>query len=291
VKPEARAAALFLTPAMAVLIIFFFIPVIAGFALSVTDFDLYSIGDIHNLRFVALHNYAAVLRNGVFWQAFFNTLYFAVVGGPLTVAASLAASLLVNAKATRWKPFFRTVYFAPVVTTLVAVAMVFRFLYHPRFGLINRMFDAVGLPHVDWLGDPRFAMPAIVLFAVWKNFGYNMIIFIAGLQNIPEELYEAARIDGAGEWRQFRHITLPMLGPTFLFVGVVTAIGYLQLFAEPYVMTHGGPVNKTLSAVMLMYQQGFKWWRMGYAAAIAFLLFLVIGAATVVQMRLQERRQ
>jgi len=291
VKTEARAAALFLSPAIVVLVIFFFVPVIAGFALSVTDFDLYSIGDIHNLRFVALRNYAAVVRNDVFWTAFFNTLYFSVVGGPLTVAASLAGALLVNAKVARWKPIFRTIYFAPVVTTLVAVALVFRFLYHPRFGVINRMLDAAGLPQVDWLGDPRFAMPAIILFAVWKNFGYNMIIFIAGLQNIPEELYEAARIDGAGEWRQFRHITLPMLGPTFLFVGVVTAIGYLQLFAEPYVMTRGGPVNKTLSAVMLMYQQGFKWWRMGYAAAIAFLLFLVIGAATVLQMRLQERRR
>jgi len=290
-KSEARAAAFFLTPAMVVLVVFFFVPVIAGFALSVTDFDLYSIGDIHNLRFVALRNYAAVVQNDVFWTAFFNTLYFSIVGGPLTVAASLAAALLVNAKVARWKGIFRTIYFAPVVTTLVAVAIVFRFLYHPRFGVFNRMLDAAGLPQIDWLGDPRFAMPAIVLFAVWKNFGYNMIIFIAGLQNIPEELYEAARIDGAGAWRQFRHITLPMLGPTFLFVGVVTAIGYLQLFAEPYVMTRGGPVNKTLSAVMLMYQQGFKWWRMGYAAAIAFLLFLVIGAATVLQMRLQERRR
>ncbi len=133
-------------------------------------------------------------------------------------------------------------------------------------------------------------MPAIIAVAVWKNFGYNMIIFIAGLQNIPDELYEAARIDGAGEWKQFRHITLPMLGPTFLFVGIVTAIGYLQLFAEPYVMTHGGPLNRTLSAVMLMYQQGFKFFRMGYAAAVAFLLFLTIAAATALQMRLQERR-
>jgi len=290
-KPETRAAALFLTPALVVLIVFFFIPVIAGFALSVTDFDLYSIGDIHNLRFIGLHNYATVVRNDVFWTAFFNTLYFSIVGGPLTVATSLAAALLVNAKVARWKAIFRTIYFAPVVTTLVAVAMVFRFLYHPRFGVINLLLAKVGLPQADWLGDPRFAMPAIVLFAVWKNFGYNMIIFIAGLQNIPEDLYEAARIDGAGAWRQFRHITLPMLGPTFLFVGIVTAIGYLQLFAEPYVMTHGGPVNKTLSAVMLMYQQGFKWWRMGYAAAIAFLLFLVIGAATVLQMQLQERRR
>ncbi len=287
---EARAAMFFLAPAIVVLVIFFFVPVLAGFALSVTDFDLYAIGDIDNLRFIALRNYSAVLRSEVFWQAFLNTLYFSLIGGPLTVAASLAAALLVNAKAARFKPLFRTIYFAPVVTTLVAVAVVFRFLYHPRFGMINRTLDSLGLGSVDWLGDPRWAMPAIILVAVWKNFGYNMIIFIAGLQNIPEELYEAARIDGAGEWKQFRHVTLPMLGPTFLFVGIVTAIGYLQLFAEPYVMTRGGPLNSTLSAVMLMYQEGFRWWRMGYAAAIAFLLFLVIAAATALQMRLQERR-
>jgi multiple sugar transport system permease protein len=290
VNREARAALLFLAPGLFVLVVFFFLPVLAGFGLSVTDFDLYAVGDIHNLRFIALRNYAALLRSEVFWTAFVNTLYFALAGGPLTVAVSLGAALLVNAKAARWKPLFRTIYFAPVVTTLVAVAIVFRFLYHPRFGMINRALESIGLQGADWLSDPKLAMPAIILVAVWKNFGYNMIIFIAGLQNIPDELYEAARIDGAGEWKQFRHITLPMLGPTFLFVGIVTAIGYLQLFAEPYVMTHGGPLNRTLSAVMLMYQQGFRWWRMGYAAAIAFLLFLVIAAATALQMRMQERR-
>ncbi len=289
-RSETRAAILFLTPALAILGIFFFLPVIAGFVLSVTDFDLYAIGDIHNARFVGLRNYKDVLTNSVFWTALVNTLYFSFVGGPLTVAVSLGAAILVNAKAARWKPLFRTIYFAPVVTTLVAVAVVFRFLYNPRFGIFNRILASVGLPAVDWLGDPKWAMPAIIALAVWKNFGYNMIIFIAGLQSIPEELYEAARIDGAGAWKQFRHVTLPMLGPTFLFVGIVTAIGYLQLFAEPYVMTRGGPINKTLSAVMMMYEQGFRWWRMGYAAAIAFILFLVIAAATALQMKFQERR-
>jgi multiple sugar transport system permease protein len=290
VKAEARAAALFLLPALAVLVLFFFLPVVAGFLLSLTDFDIYAIGDVHNVRFMALHNYAAVLRSDIFWTALGNTLYFSLVGGPLTVAVSLGAALLVNAKAARWKPLFRTIYFAPVVTTLVAVAIVFRFLYHPRFGALNQALSLFGVPRIDWLSDPRWAMPAIILLAVWKNFGYNMIIFIAGLQGIPEELYEAARIDGASAWRQFRHVTLPMLGPTFLFVGIVTAIGYLQLFPEPYVMTYGGPLNKTLSAVMLMYKEGFRWWRMGYAAAIAFLLCVVIAAATALQMRLQEKR-
>ena len=289
-RPEARAALLFLAPAILLLGVFFFAPVIAGFALSLTDFDLYTIGDPHNLRFLGLRNYGNLLGSSIFWTAFGNTLYFALVGGPLTVAVSLAAALLINARLTRAKAFFRTVYFAPVVTTLVAVSIVFKYLYHPRFGILNRALAAVGIPSIDWLGNPKLAMLAIILLAVWKSFGYTMIIFIAGLQNIPAELYEAARIDGAGAWRQFRHVTLPMLGPTFLFVGIVVAIGQLQIFAEPYVMTRGGPLNKTLTLVMLMYEQGFKFWRMGYAAAVAFVLFLIIGTATLVQMRLQEKR-
>jgi multiple sugar transport system permease protein len=287
---ESRAALLFLSPAIVILSVFFFAPVIAGFLLSVTDFDLYTLGDVHNLRFVALRNYSELLANPVFWTAFVNTLYFALVGGPVCVAVSLFAAILVNAKLTRFKAAFRTIYFAPVVTTLVAVALVFKYLYHPRFGIINIALGALHLPQPDWLGDPHYAMPAIILLAIWKGFGYTMIIFIAGLQNIPEELYEAARLDGAGPWGQFRHVTLPMLGPTFLFVGIVVAIGQLQIFAEPYVMTAGGPLNKTLTIVMMMYQQGFKFWRMGYAASVAFILFLVIGAATLLQMRMGEQR-
>ena len=288
---EARAGLLFIAPALVLLTVFFFVPVVAGLALSFTDFDLYTIGDPSNIRFVGLRNYADLLRSGIFWTAFTNTLYFALVGGPLTVAVSLAGALLINSRLTRFKSFFRTVYFAPVVTTLVAVSIVFKYLYHPRFGMLNRFLDTLGLPQPDWLGNPRLAMFAIILLAVWKGFGYTMIIFIAGLQQIPEELYEAARMDGAGRWRQFRHVTLPMLAPTFLFVGVVVAIGQLQIFAEPYVMTRGGPLNKTVTIVMLMYEQGFKFWEMGYAAAVAFVLFLVIGAATLLQIKLQGSNQ
>jgi len=288
-RAEARAAMLFLAPAVLLLLMFFFAPVIAGFALSLTDFDLYSIGDIHNLRFIALKNYVALAKSDVFWTAIINTLIFSIAGGPLTVIAALGAALLVNAKLVRYKAFFRTVYFAPVVTTLVAVAIVFRYLYHNDYGVINRALRAIGFAGIDWLGDPHWALVAIIILAIWRGFGYSMVIFIAGLQNIPDELYEAARLDGAGPWRQFRHVTLPMLGPTFLFVGIVTAIGFLQMFAEPYVMTHGGPVNRTLTAVMLMYDQGFRFWRMGYAAAVAFVIFLMIGAATLIQLRFQER--
>ncbi len=166
--------------------------------------------------------------------------------------------------------------------------MVWRYLYQPRYGLLNYGLSRLGIAPIDWLGDPAWAMPAIILLAVWKNFGFNMIIFIAGLQNIPGHLYEAARIDGASGWQQFRHLTLPMLAPTFLFVAVITMIGYFQLFAEPYVMTQGGPSNRTLSVVLLMYQEGFRWWNMGYAAAVAFVLFAIILAATLVQLRLRR---
>ena len=287
---ERRAAVLFLAPALAVILLFFLIPVCASLLLSITDFDIYALADIRNIRFIAFRNYSDLLRNALFWKALVNTIYFAGVGGPLTVIVSLAMALLVNAKTARWKPLFRTVYFAPVVTTVVAVAVVWKYLYHPRFGLLNRGLELLGIAPIDWLGDPKWAMPAIILLSVWKNFGYTMIIFVAALQAIPEELYEAARTDGANAIQQFRHVTLPMLSPTFVFVGIITAIGFLQLFPEPYVMTRGGPVNSTLSLVMFMYEQGFKWWNMGYAAAVAFILFLFIGAVTLLQLKAQRTR-
>ena len=279
-----RAAWWFLAPALAVLLVFFFLPIVAALLLSFTDFDLYALGDASLARFVGAGNYSRLFADPRFWTALRNTFYFVLVGGPLSVAASLGAALLVNARLVRLKGLFRTIFFAPVVTTLVATAVVWRFLYHPRFGLFNTVLGALGLPGVDWLGDPRWAMPAIILLAVWKNFGYNMVIFLAGLQSVPETLYEAARIDGAGAWRQFRAITLPVLRPTFVFVGLITMIGYFQLFAEPYVMTpEGGPLQSTLSIVFLMYQEGFRWLELGNGAAVAFVLFAIILVVAIVQ--------
>lgn len=283
------AYALFLAPALSAIGVFLFVPVIAAFALSFTDFDIYSLGDLSTARVVGLRNYIQLFDDPLFYTALWNTLYFLLVGGPLSIAVSLGAALLLNARIVRFKPFFRFVYFAPVVTTLVAVAVVWRFIYHPRFGLLNYALGLFGVSPVDWLGDPAWAMPSLILLAVWKNFGYNMIIFIAGLQNIPESLYEAASLDGAGGWQKFWRITIPMLAPTTLFVTIMTMIGYFQLFAEPYVMTQGGPLNRTLSIVLYMYQQGFRWWNMGYAAAVAFVLFLFIVAGTAVQALIRRR--
>ena len=285
-----RAAWLFLAPALLLIGIFFFLPVLASLLLSFTDFDIYAIADANNMRFVGAQNYLALFHNDIFRVAVRNTFYFALIGGPLTVATSLGAALLVNARLTPYRAVFRTIFFVPFVTTLVAVAIVWRYLYHPQYGLFNYLLGLIGIDPLQWLGDPQLAMPAIILMAVWKNFGYNMLIFIAGLQNIPAELYEAAHLDGAGPVRRFWNITLPMLGPTLLFVGVITMIGYFQLFAEPYVMTGGGPLRATTSLVLLMYEEGFRWWRMGVAASVAVILFCIILAWTVLQFRLQKER-
>jgi multiple sugar transport system permease protein len=288
-RAVSRAAWWFLAPALVLIGIFFFLPVAASFLLSITDFDIYAVGDLANARFVGLRNYAELAGNPLFWTAVRNTFYFALVGGPITVAVALAAALLVNARVVRFKSVFRTIYFVPFVTTLVAVAIVWRYLYNPQYGLLNYVLGLAGIDPVNWLGDPKWAMPAIILLAVWKNFGYHMLIFIAGLQAVPDELYEAAELDGAGAIRRFWHVTLPMLAPTFFFVGVVTMIGYFQLFAEPYVMTMGGPLRSTTSLVLLMYEEGFRWWRMGVAAAIAFVLFVLILGWTLVQLWIERR--
>jgi multiple sugar transport system permease protein len=290
-KTEARAALFFLIPAMTLVTLFFLIPVAGSLLLSVTDFDIYSLGSAGNTRIVGARNYSSLMSNALFWRALSNTLYFSLVGGPLTIAVALGAALLLNAKLARFKAFFRTIYFAPVVTTIVGVAVVWKYVYHARVGLLNRLLDMVGIAGPDWLGDPRWAMPALILLAVWRGFGYATVIFLAGLQNVPEELYEAARIDGASAWKQFLHVTVPMLGPTFVFVGIITAIGFLQVFAEPYVMTpDGGPLNATLTIVMLMYREGFRWWNMGTAAAIAFVLFALMLLATLANTLVRRLR-
>lgn len=278
----------FVAPSFAVILVFFFLPVLAAFMMSFTDFDIYSLGNFSYIRFVGIDNYRKLLENPLFWTSLKNTFYFVLIGGPLSVITSLGTALLLNNKLVKYKGFFRLTYFLPVVTTLVAVAIVWRFIYHPRFGFLNYMLSFVGVNPIDWLGDAQFSMPAIILMAVWKNFGYNMIIFIAGLQNIPEYLYEAAVMEGATEWQQFTKITIPMLAPTTLFISIITMIGYFQLFAEPYIMTQGGPLNSTLSIVLYMYQEGFRWWNMGYSTALAFALFFIIFIVTMIQFRIQK---
>ncbi|HEX3177645.1 MAG TPA: sugar ABC transporter permease [Methylomirabilota bacterium] len=287
----AAASRLFVAPALLVIGVFFFLPVVAALAVSFTDFDIYALANLGNLRVVGLQNYARLLQTPLFWQAFGNTLYFVVVGVPLSVGTSLGLALLLHSRLVRFRGLFRTALFAPVVTTLVAVAVIWRYLFNTQYGLINYALGGLGLARIDWLGDPTWAMPAIIVFAVWKNFGYNMLILLAGLQAIPEELYEAARIDGASYWQRFRHVTLPMLGPVLAMVNVLTIAGYFQLFAEPYVMTQGGPLQSTMSVLYFMYEEGFKWWNLGSASAVAFMLFVFILALTALQLRLVRWQQ
>ena len=279
-KRNSLAAWAFAAPALGVIGLFFALPVLAGLVLSLTDFDIYALADLANLRFVGLDNYWHVLQMPLFWKALGNTACFVVVGVPLSIAVSLGAAVLLQSKLARFKPLFRTALFAPVVTTLVAVAVILRYLFHVKYGLVNHALVSLGFNPVDWLGDPNWSMPTIILFAVWKNFGGNMIIFMAALQAVPEDLYEAARLDHAGRWALFRHITLPSLAPTLLMVSILTVAGYFQLFAEPYVMTQGGPLQSTVSVLYLMYDEGFKWWNLGTASAVAFVLFLIVVAVT-----------
>ena len=283
-----RAAWCFVAPALIVITVFFFIPVLAALVMSLTDFDIYALADIKNLRFVGIQNYVQLVQTPLFWQALGNTTYFVVFGVPLSLFLSLICAIFVHSKLAYFKGFFRTALFAPVVTSLVAVAVIWRYLFHTRYGYINYALDSLGIHPIDWLGNPHVAMPAIIVFAVWKNFGYNMIIILAALQSIPEDIYEAARIDGAKAITAFRYITYPMLGPTLLMVSIMTMAGYFQLFAEPYVMTQGGPVQSTVSVLYFMYEEGFKWWNLGVASAVAFVLFFIMFLITMLQIRIAK---
>ena len=286
---EARAGWAMSSPALAAILLFFVLPAIASLFLSFTDFDIYALADIGNLRFVGLQNYERLLENPLFWKAITNSLLFVAVGTPFIVALSLLAAMLVNSRWLTWRPVWRVALFAPYVTTLVATAVVWRYLLHTRYGLLNYLLSFFGIPPVDWLGSPTASLPAILLFVGWKTFGYNMIIFLAALQTVPRELDEAARIDGAGWFTRLRHVTLPAIAPTLLLVSVLTVAGMFQLFAEPYVMTQGGPAQSTVTILYFMYEEGFKWWNLGSGAAVAFLLFLCILAVTLVQFRLAKR--
>jgi multiple sugar transport system permease protein len=284
-----RAGWAFVAPSLIAISLFFVLPVFAALLLSLTDFDIYALADSDNLRFVGLENYARLLKNPLFWRALGNNVWFVVFGVPLSIGASLGAALILNARTLRWRAIWRVALFAPYVTTVVATAVVWRYLLHTRYGMINYGLESIGLPAVDWLGSPASALPAILLFVVWKTFGYNMLIFLAVLQTVPEDLHEAAKIDGAGPFTRFRHVTLPAIAPTLLLVSIISMAGFFQLFAEPYVMTQGGPAQSTVTMLYFMYEEGFKWWNLGSASAVAFILFLCIFAITALQLWLSRR--
>ena len=288
---QERTGWLFTAPVLAIISLVFVLPTALALALSVTDYSIYALADWSNLHFVGLGNFTGLLSTPLFWRALGNTLLFAALGVPMAIGTSLFVALLLNDATVRWKPLWRVLLFAPYVTSVVATAVVWRILFNQRFGLINRALAAVGIAPVDWLGDPHVSIPAILLFVTWKIFGYNMIVFTAALSAVPGELIEAARLDGAGRWGRFRHVTLPAIGPTLLLATVMSVAGFLQIFAEPYVMTLGGPAQSTTTVLYFMFDEGFKWWNLGQASAVAFVLFLMILAVTIVQTRIGRRHE
>jgi multiple sugar transport system permease protein len=275
----------FAAPFMILYVAFLAFPILAAFVLSFTSFGLKDLSNPVGATFVGVDNYVALLSDGTFWQSLFNTFYFVVIGVPLTLAIGLVIATALNRGISRFRTAFRVGYYLPVITSIVAIAVVWRFLLNPDVGLINMLLAGVGISGPAWLADPVFAMPSIIAMAVWRNLGFAMIVFLAGLQAIPSSLYEAAAIDGAGSRQSFRFITIPMLRPTILFMTVITTIGYLQLFEEPFVMTGGGPLDSTLSVTMYMYQQGFSFFHQGYASAIAYVLFVIVAFIAFLQFK------
>lgn len=265
--------------------IFLALPIVVAFVLSFTSFGLRDIANPIGTTFVGVKNYVDLFADPKFWKSLGNTAYFVVVGVPLTLALGLVIANALSRGITRFRTAFRVGYYLPVITSIVAIAVVWRFLLNPDIGLINLLLRNIGIGGPDWLANPALAMPSIIAMAVWRNVGFAMVVFIAGMQAIPVVLYEAASIDGAGRWQSFRNVTLPMLRPTILFMLVITTIGYLQLFEEPFVMTKGGPLDATLSVTMYMYQQGFTFFHQGYASAIAYVLFVIVAVIAFLQFK------
>jgi multiple sugar transport system permease protein len=286
---EGRAAWILAIPFCLLFLAFTAWPVIQSLFMSITDTRSRDLRKPFSVNIIGLDNFTKALSDPTFRKAAANTAYFVLVGMPLTLVVALAAAVALDKGITRFRAVFRLGFYMPVITSIVAVAVVWRFLLQDTGGLINTALGWFGITGPNWLGDPKWSMPALILMAAWRNFGTAMIIFLAGLQAVPAELHEAAAIDGANAWKRFRHITLPLLRPTLLFVMVTTAIGYLQFFEEPFVMTKGGPLNSTISLSYYTYQQ-FGFGNYGLASAMSYIIFVVIAIVTAIQFRLLRER-
>jgi multiple sugar transport system permease protein len=291
-RPEQQwEAYLFLLPSFSGFLVFVVLPVLAALGLSFVDWSLLSPPE-----FVGFSNYTQLLsRDRVFWTVLGNTLYFTVTIVPLQLILGLTLAVALN-QAIRGLTVYRVIYFMPVVTNIVAAALVFQWMFNRDFGVISAPFwalaEMLGWPAPappDWLNEGKWAKPAVVILTLWKNVGFTMVIYLAGLQAIPAVLYEAARVDGANPWQSFRNITLPLVSPTTFFLLVIQMIGAFQLFSEAFVMTRGGPAQATLTIAYYIYQNAFEFGRMGKASAIAWVLFVIIFAATYLQNRMQRR--
>ena len=259
-------------------------PIIIAFVTSFTDMRIADIRKPFGVSFVGLENYVDVFRDPTFRKAARNTAFYVVFAVPLTIGLGLLVALGLNQGALRFRRLFRVGYFLPYVTSIIAVAVVWRLILGADSGLINSLLESIGVDGPGWLTDQRYSLWSIILMTTWRGLGLQMIIFLAGLQAIPAELYEAASVDGAGRWHKFRYVTFPTLRPTLLFSMVIASIGLLQFFEEPFVMTEGGPLDSTLSVAFHAYNE-FSFGNYGYTAAISYVLFVVIAAITFLQFK------
>lgn len=283
-RSEEHAAWLFLLPSLALFLTFTALPVISAFLISFTHWDLFN-----PARWAFLDNYLTLLGDPIFRQVLGNTGYYVLLAVPLQMLLGLLCALGLN-RGVPGQAFFRVVYFLPVVTSTVAAGLVWAWLFNSNFGLINMGLSLLGVSDLPkWLVSSRWAMPAVVTVSVWQSLGYSMVLFLAGLQNIRPEIYEAAALDGATGRQRLFYITLPLLSPMTFFVLVISIIGSFQVFELVFVMTKAGPANATNTLVFYIYQNGFMFYQMGYASAAAMVLFLIVLVATLVQYRLQDR--
>lgn len=274
---------IFIAPWIIGFLIFAVGPIIASFVLSFTRYEL-----IGSASWIGLENFRSLLADDrLFWTSLYNTAYYTLFSVPLGIVVALLLAMLLN-RPLRGIGVYRTLFYLPVVSSGVAISLLWIWLFNPQFGLINHILRLLNLPGPGWLVDPAWAKPALVFMSVW-SVGGTVVIFLAGLQGVPRTLYEAASLDGAGAWRQFRHITVPMMSPVIFFNLIIGIIGSFQVFTQAYVMTGGGPQNATLFYVLYLFKQGFGLFRMGYAAAMAWILFLIILVLTLVQMTLARR--
>jgi multiple sugar transport system permease protein len=275
----------FLFPSLVGLLVFMVVPMVSSLALTFYEWDPLIPTRFH---FQGLHNYLTLVKDTNFWTALLHTLFYIAGYIPLVLTAGLGVALLMNQKLVG-RAFFRGAFFMPVISAWVAVALMWTWIFNPKFGIVNYLLGLIGITGPSWLYDPNWAMPAIILTSVWKDIGFIMVIFLTGLQNIPLEYYEAASIDGAGSWQRFRHITLPLLSPTAFFALIISMINSFQVFDQVWVMTQGGPAGSTSVLVEQIVNNSFRYGRMGYAATMSWVLFIIVFLVTIFQTRMQKK--
>lgn len=289
-KTSLKNILFFLLPAVILLLLFLVLPIFASFYMSFNKIGLAEIINWKNMRFIGIENYKNIIfHDEIFRKAVVNTLKVLVVAMPLTIGLSLGLAVLINNKLVKFKSFFRVGFYLPAITNTVAVAVVWKWILNGNYGLLDYMLKFLGIEGPNWLSDPNYAIYAIIMLVVWKAIGPNTIIFLAGLQSVPEAVLEAADIDGATGFKKFTNVIIPIISPTIMYVSLMILIGYMQLFDEPYMLTNGGPINSTISIVMLIYNQGFVHFNFGYASALSFVLFVGIFLFSILRLKLSKK--